>query len=404
MIMLNSLKMIFNRLLEDTSMQFKRYLFEKIQLDSRLIGLIGPRGVGKTTLLLQLIKAHYPELSTVFYFSADHIYFKTESIYGFIEHLFLHQGIQTFFIDEIHQYPNWSQELKNIYDGFPKINIIFSGSSSLDLKKGSYDLSRRAHLYHLPGLSFREYLNYEFNESLQPKTLEDLLLQDSEAAHEISKIPNLLSHFNNYLRQGFYPFFKEHPTTYYQKLLQVIDKTIYEDITNFYNMKTSNLRHLSKILNFLASTPPGEVSTYNLGKNLSIDDKTASHYLNMLQETGLVEIIYAQEQGNAFLRKPEKVFLNNTNLHFSLVNHFDRNPEIGTVRELSFIQSTKNAALQVYYSKIGDYRIGEHVFEIGGKNKTKHQIQGISSAFLVKDDTLIAFNGSIPLAYFGFLY
>ena len=186
--------------------------------------------------------------------------------------------------------------------------------------------------------------------------------------------------------------------------IKFLYKSIYEDITNFYNMRTSNLRHLSKILNYLAGTPPGEVSTYNLGKNLNIDDKTAAHYLNMLHETGLLEIIYAQETGNASLRKPEKIFLNNTNLLYSLIHHLEKPVEIGTVRELTFIQTTKNAGLQVYYSKQGDYQIGQTIFEIGGKNKTKHQIKDHSNAILVKDDIILAFNGCVPLIHFGFLY
>lgn len=169
-------------------------------------------------------------------------------------------------------------------------------------------------------------------------------------------------------------------------------------------MRTSNLRHLSKILNYLAGTPPGEVSTYNLGKNLNIDDKTAAHYLNMLHETGLLEIIYAKETGNASLRKPEKIFLNNTNLLYSLIHHLEKPVEIETVRELAFIQTTKNAGLEVYFSKQGDYQIGQTIFEIGGKNKTKKQISGLSHALLVKDDIVSGFEGTIPLIYLGFLY
>lgn len=402
--MIDSLKMIFERLLDETSMQFTRYLFQHIHLNNRLIGLVGPRGVGKTTLLLQLIKQHYPNTKSVFYFSADHIYFKNESIYSFIESLYLHQGVSNFFIDEIHKYNNWSQELKNIYDGFPQIKVVFSGSSSLDLKKGSYDLSRRAQLYYLPGLSFREYLNFTLNENYPVASLEAIIEASPSIVKEIGSIQGLLGHFHQYLKQGFYPFFQEDSLSYYQRLLQVIEKTIYGDITNFYNMKTSNLRHLSKILNYLAGTPPGEISTYNLGKNLNIDDKTASHYLHMLEETGLVEIIYAHDQGNAFLRKPEKVFLNNTNLHYSLISHLEKPNEIGTIRELAFIQATKNASLKVYYSKKGDYQIGGNIFEIGEKNKKRKQIAGIPNATLVKDNIISTFNGTIPLVYFGFLY
>ena len=160
--MLNSLKMIYQRLLDEVSLEYHRFLYAEFKLNSRITGLIGARGVGKTTMLLQIIKEQFDTKNT-FYFSADHIYFEKSTIYEFIEQLYLTDGITNFFIDEIHKYKNWSQELKNIYDGFPAIKIIFSGSSSLDLIKGSHDLSRRAKLYHLPGMSFREYLNFRTN-------------------------------------------------------------------------------------------------------------------------------------------------------------------------------------------------------------------------------------------------
>ncbi len=402
--MLDSLQMIFERLISETSMLHHRFLYHQVNLNNRLTGLIGPRGVGKTTLLLQLIKEHYAGSNSVFYVSADHIYFKEKKIYSFIEELYLKQSITTFFIDEIHKYDNWNQELKNIYDGFPGIKIVFSGSSSLDLVKGSYDLSRRANIYYLPGLSFREYLNFSSNTNHQAYTFADLMQHYTTISKTLANIPSLLGDFHDYLKQGFYPFFAEDPLTYYQRILRVIDKTIYEDISNFYNMKTSNLRHLGKILNYLASIPPGEISTYNLGKNLSIDDKTAANYLNMLKETGLVEIIYPRESGNQGLRKPEKVFLNNTNLHYALGAHSANNVLIGTIRELAFIQATKLSGLDIFHNKQGDYQIGPYVFEIGGKNKTKKQIAGIENALIVKDDTVAAMQGMIPLVFFGFLY
>ncbi len=402
--MFDSLQMIFQRLLDKTSMDHHRFLFHQFNLDNRLTGLIGPRGVGKTTLFLQLIKQHYTDLSNVFYFSADHIYFKEKKIYSFIEELYLKQSITTFFIDEIHKYENWNQELKNIYDGFPVIKIFFSGSSSLDLIKGSYDLSRRTNIYHLPGLSFREYLNFSFNADYKSYPFAELMHNYTTISKDISTIPSLLGHFHNYLKQGYYPFFAEDPLSYYQRLLRVIDKTIYEDISHYYNLRTTNLRHMSKILNYLAAIPPGEISTYNLGKNLSIDDKTAGNYLNMLKETGLVEIIYPREGGNQGLRKPEKVFLNNTNLHYALGEHLASDVNIGTIRELSFIQATKHAGLDVFHSKQGDYQISAFTFEVGGKNRTRKQIAGIDHAFIVRDNTVAAMKGMLPLVFFGFLY
>ena len=403
--MLDSLRMIFERLLDSVSISHYRFLYDDFDLSDRLTGLTGPRGVGKTTLILQYIKNNYSDLEQVFYFSADHIHFKKVTIYEFVEELFLKQAINTFFIDEIHKYgEDWSQELKNLYDGFPKIKIVFSGSSSLDLVKGAYDLSRRARMFYLPGLSFREYLNFSTDMTIQPYSFDDLMGSHMKISRELSAIPGLMGYFHKYLKQGFYPFFQDSPISYYEKLLSVIDKTIYEDIANFYTLKTGNLKNLSKILNYLASVPPGKISTYNLGRSLSIDDKTASGYLVMLNEVGLVETIYPAEPGNQGLRKPEKVFFNNTNLHYALGSHLVNQVDIGTIRELAFIQATKNAKLDVFHNKQGDYRINDFVYEIGGKNKTRKQIQGINNAFIVKDDTVSAMKGMIPLLYFGFLY
>lgn len=399
-----SLNLIFQRLLKEVSTQHYRFLYHQFNIDNRLTGIVGARGVGKTTLMLQFIKNHLSRDKNVFYFSADHIYFNSNSLYDFIENLFLTEGMNIFFIDEIHKYKNWNQELKNIYDGFPQIKIIFSGSSSLDLVKGTYDLSRRAKLYHLPGLSFREYLNFETNNHYEVILFQDLLKDAQKNDDLIAHIPKVKGYFQNYLRQGFYPFYVENPLSYYEKILQIIDKTIYEDIANFYNLKTVNLQHFKKLLSFLASIQPGTSSVHNIGKNLSIDDKTVSNYLSNLQETGMVNLIYPLEGGNTGLRRPEKIFLNNTNLQYALEGHLGSNIEIGTIRELFFIQSTKNAGIEVFHNKKGDYQIENHIFEIGGKNKTHAQIKGETSAFLVKDDTFLSKKGEIPLVYFGFLY
>ena len=402
--MINSLQLIFERLISEVSTRHYRFLYDQFNIDNQLTGLIGARGVGKTTLMLQFIKNNLLHKNNVFYFSADHIYFNSTTIYEFIENLFLTEGITLFFIDEIHKYKNWNQELKNLYDGFPQIKIIFSGSSSLDLVKGTYDLSRRAKLYYLPGLSFREYLNFETENNFKPLLFSDLIKNARRYDAVIANTPKIKGHFQHYLRQGFYPFYAEDPLSYYEKILQVIDKTIYEDIANFYNLKTVNLQHFKKLLNFLVSIPPGSSNIHNLAKNLSIDDKTISHYLGNLQDTGLVNLIYPFESGNSALRRPEKIFLDNTNLHYALEGRLGSSIEIGTLRELFFIQSVKNAGMEVFHDKKGDYRVEDTIFEIGGKNKTSAQIKNELFAFLVKDDIFVSKQREIPLMYFGFLY
>lgn len=401
--MKETLYLIFQRLLDETSTTHYRFLYSQFDLSNRLTGLIGARGVGKTTLMLQFIKNNLASARTkVFYFSADHIYFNSTTIYEFVENLFLTEGTQIFFIDEIHKYKNWNQELKNLYDGFPQLTIVFSGSSSLDLIKGSYDLSRRAKLYHLPGLSFREYLNFSAITNINPIKFTDLVKENIN--FELANIAKIKGHFQQYLQQGFYPFYSENPLTYYEKILQMIDKTIYEDIANFYNLKTVNLHHFKKILNFLASIPPGTSSIHNLAKNLSVDDKTASNYLINLQETGLVNLIYPIDGGNAGLRRPEKIFLNNTNLQYAIKGQLGTTIDQGNIRELFFVQTVKNTGLEIFHPKNGDYSIDGYLFEIGGKNKTRFQIKDSQNAFVVKDDILIPQHGVIPLMYFGFLY
>jgi len=398
----------YQRLISSVQTDTYRYLYSSFHIENRLTGLVGPRGVGKTTLLLQYIKNNLYSENKTFYFSADQLYFNTHSILDFVNQQFLEQNIEIFFIDEIHKYKfgNWSQELKNIYDAFPSVKIIFSGSSSLELIKGSYDLSRRAKLFHLYGMSFREYLNFKVGLKLEAITYETLIKKYKDLDVQYANIPKLIGHFKEYLQLGYYPFLFENKDTlsYYEKISQVITKTIFEDISQFYNIKTNYLSHLNKILNFLGAIPPGQINIHNLAKNLSIDDKTTFNYLMMLNDTGLIRIVYPYAEGNQLLRKPEKIFLNNTTLLNVISRSIGNTVDQGSVRELFFIQSLENAGISVFYSKEGDYYVKDTIFEIGGKNKTKKQVKNIENAFLVKDNSLISAKNEIPLHYFGLLY
>lgn len=399
-----NLREIYRDLLADVVVDKHRYLYEQVDLNNRLVGIVGARGVGKTTLMLQLIKQKLPEDSRAFYVSADNIYFQQNLLFEFIDQLYRYENIDHFFIDEIHRYTNWNQELKNIYDSFPKVKVVFSGSSSIDLVKGSYDLSRRANLYHLQGLSFREYLNF-FQDIDHPViAFSDLIAHPEENASAISAIPKLLGHFQDYLSKGYYPYFEGETQGYYEKLHQSIDKAIYQDVANFYQLKTQNLVYFKRILNFLASIPPGEISVNNLAKNLQIDNKTAHSYLEILAEIALIRIITVPEGGNKLLRLPTKIFIENTTLLTALNHYLGENLSVGTVRELFFIQSVANAKLPLFYSSIGDYVVDKHYFEIGGKNKDRSQLKGKDKAYLVKDGILHPSHHTLPLYLFGFLY
>lgn len=398
---------IYNRLINNLDIKAHRFLYNKIDINQRLTGIVGPRGTGKTTLLLQLIKEKLYHDNQAFYFSADSAYFDEHLLLEFVDELYQHRGIRYVFIDEVHKYKNWSQELKNIYDGFPDLKVFFSGSSSIDLIRGTHDLSRRARLLHLPGLSFREYLNIKLELGLPTLSLEQILNDHVKLSIEHSKISNLLMHFSEYLTSGYYPFvFQDiQHEQIYDIIENIVNKTIYEDIANFFNLKTANLNHLRRILNFLASMPPGEVKTNNLAQHLSIDNKTTDHYIEILKRTGLIKLLFANATGNQILTKPQKVYLDNSTLLSAFSNIQGRDADIGNIRELAFLQFFSTAKIKPFYPKKGDFKINDIIFEIGGKNKTWQQLSKISTEkYLVKDNILIGKEGEIPLYLFGFLY
>ena len=400
--MLDMLKDSYQRLLASTDSHVHRYLFDSFNIKNRLTGLIGARGVGKTTLMLQFIKEKLKSEPGVFYVSADHLYFSSHTLLAFVDMLYHNEGINLFFFDEIHKYPNWNQELKNIYDSYPNVKIVFSGSSSIDLIKGSYDLSRRAKLFKLNGLSFREYLKFTTGVSYPVITLDQIINSHKEVILNLADVPKLKGHFKDYLLSGYYPFSFEDRDSSSEKLLTIIEKTIYEDIAKFYNLKTQNLIYFKKILNFFSSIPPGEININNIAKNLGVDFKTIENYLWILNEVGLIRFVYAPDGGSRGLSKPIKTFINNTTL-LSVINESLGEPlSFGSLRELFFLQSLSNAGLAVFYSHIGDFQVDDNYFEIGGKNKK--QKRNHYEPYLVKDDILYAGRKELPLYLFGFLY
>mgnify|MGYP001583299576 CR=1 FL=1 len=389
----------YRRLIEELTLTKTRYLYASFNIKNRLTGIIGPRGVGKTTMMLQYIKNELYKDGKCFYFTADHIYFKETTLLQFVSDLYQNEGYHIIFIDEIHKYQNWNQELKNLYDAFPSLKIVFSGSSMLDLVKGSYDLSRRAVLFHLHGLSFREYLNFVGDFDLKAIPF-NKLLHEPPTVH----IPRLLPLFQDYLQHGYYPFVLEDVHSYYEKLTRVIDKTIYEDIASYYNLKTPSLHYFKRILTYLASIPPGELVIHNLAQNLGVDDKTAQHYLTILASVGLIREIYPMGGGGNRLRKPSKIFLNNTTLMHTLQQYLEEPISKGTERELFFIQSLQDAGIELFYSSDGDFQTRHEVFEVGGKNKTRRQLKDAKKpSYLVKDDILTPLKGELPLFMSGFI-
>lgn len=396
----------FHRLILELDITSYRYLYDKISLSDRLTGIIGPRGVGKTTMLLQLIKNKLYDTGEAFYFSADNTYFNEVTILEFVDDLYQNKGIRFVFIDEIHRYTNWNQELKNIYDSYPNLKVIFSGSSSIDLIHGSYDLSRRARLIHMPGLSFREYLNLTTGNDFPSVSFSELIENHSKLSAELSQIPTILKHFEDYKNLGYYPFILQDRDALYEAIANIIDKTVNEDIANFYQLKTTSLNHFKRIINFLASIPPGKVNPNNIAKHLSIDYKTVENYLNILHKTGMVKMLYPAAHGNQILTKASKIYLDNATLLSAVNTLLSSNLDIGTQRELTFLQSIDGAGIQAFYPEKGDFIVEDITFEVGGKNKTMQQLSNTKKdkRILVKDNIVAGFKDTMPLYLFGFLY
>ena len=403
--MLNNFIATYKRLLGNTRFKHHRYIYNQFNIENRLTGLIGPRGTGKTTLLLQYINEKIDNKDECIYASIDNLYFSKHLLIDFVNELYEDYGVRYYFFDEIHKYQNWNQELKSIYDSYPDIKVVFSGSSSIDLIKGTYDLSRRGVLYRIGGMSFREYLLFNGTARIDAVPLDEIIKNKNKIEGKLAGIRRIKGYFKEYLGSGYYPFYLEDKKTYHQKIIRIIGKTIYEDISNFYRLKTENLSNFKRILSYLATIPPGELNRNSIAKNIGLDNKTIQNYLNILKETGLIELISVNKSGASLLRQTEKMYLDNPDLYKSIIEEIGYESKIGTIREIFFIKMLKNSGNKIYYSKTGDFEVNNTFFEIGGKNKTKKQIKNdLDNAFLVKDDILYGNRHEIPLYLFGFLY
>ncbi len=355
---------------------------------------MGPRGIGKSTLILQHIKSKsLEEQAKSLYVSADHSYFTTNTLIE-TANQFVREGGEWLYIDEVHKYEGWSQELKQIYDSHPGLHVFFTGSSILDIIDGEADLSRRAILFDMQGLSFREYLEMFHGIKTPIRSLEDIL----NGKTEIEGLQHPIPLFNQYLRMGYYPFSKE--GFFQQRLQQVIRLTMEVDIPQYANMSPATGKKLRRMLSIIASNVPYKPEATGLANEIKVSRNDIPTYLLYMEKAGMIGQLRDETGGMRGLGKTEKVYLDNTNIIYALSGE---NANIGNVRETFFYNQTR-LALDVTSSKVSDFSIGKYTFEIGGAKKSHRQIKDVADSFIVRDDTEYANGDILPLWAFGLLY
>lgn len=382
------------------SLTFQRDFRNAVHWDERLIGIMGQRGVGKTTLLLQYIKSNYKTKGDALYVSLDDLYFTKNTIVSLAEE-FQKAGGKYLFLDEIHRYADWARELKVIYDDFPDLKVVFTGSSILQIINSKGDLSRRAAFYSLKGLSLREYINYTKKKNLPVLTWDDIINNHQELCHELKKEFKPLVLFREYMKMGYFPFFIEYPKTYYQRLEEIINITIDIDLLSLKGLNTSGILKLKHLLYIIAQSVPFKPNITDLSSRIGVNRNTLVSYLNHLDDAGIIRCLYSSATGIGALQKPEKIYLENTCFNYSLS---EETPNIGTLRETFFISQVKPLHKLTYTSK-GDFVVnGKYHIEVGGQNKTDKQVKGISNSFIAADEIEVGYKNRIPLWLFGMLY
>jgi predicted AAA+ superfamily ATPase len=395
--MLNAIQNRFYNLLNSLNIKYKRYLFYKIDFSEKLIGIIGARGVGKTTLLLQYLKENELPLNKKLYINAEFLEYSNLKLFDIAEE-FEKKGGKLLVVDEIHKYPNFEKELKLIYDTLD-LKIIFTGSSAIKLEHSKADLSRRSVIYKMNNLSFREFLELKTGYSFKSFSVENLLNNHLNIAFEITSKIKPFEFFEEYLKDGAYPFYFENKNSYYLKLQESVNATIEFDLPFIFDIKPINTINLKKLVYLICTSEPYELNITKLAQKIDINRNTLYQYLYYLAKGDIFILLDSKTRGDNIFTKPQKVYLKNSNLNYC----YCEEQKIGTIRETFFANQLFEHKL--LYPKTGDFLVDDkYIFEIGGKNKTKTQIKNIENSFLVKDNIEFGNENIIPLYLFGFLY
>lgn len=385
--------------MSQTSMDFIRNIYNEINWDVNIIGIKGARGVGKTTLLIQRIKLAFPEnYDKALYLSLDNLWFNSYTLMELVDYLDMH-GIHHLFLDEVHKYKNWAQTLKNISDTYPRMRIVYTGSSLLEIDHSKVDLSRRQTLYTMTGMSFREYLEFEGIAKFSAIKLKDLLTQHVNLALEVTSKIDVIPHFEVFLRQGYYPFYKETNTDYLLRLRETVSTVIESDVPAIENFEFETLDKIKKLLMIIAAQVPFVPNIADLCEQVGTNRNLALKILYLLDKAKLLLLVTEKEKSYHSLVKPEKILLGNSNLMYALASQ----PEIGTVRETFFASMLSDVGSVTSPTK-GDYMVdGKYLFEVGGRKKSFNQIKDIPNSYLAIDGTPVGHGNKIPLWLFGFL-
>ena len=386
--------------IRDIDTRFVRGIMDNIDWNDRLIGIRGARGVGKTTLLLQRIKKFLGNTSESLYVSLDNLWFSEYSLLDLVD-FFVKRGGKFLFLDEVHKYPKWSQAIKNIYDDFPDLKVVFTGSSLLEILNARADLSRRAIVYDIQGLSYREFLNITQKTDFQAFSLSDILKNHKEISDNILSKIKPLQFFSDYLQYGYYPFFTEKVSRFSYRLEEVVNMILEVELPLLRKVEPAYVPKIKQLLQIVAESVPFIPNIDKLSKRIEIHRNTLLSYLYYLQETQLTNHLHKDIMGINRLQKPEKIYLENTNLAYTLAKN---NTDIGNMRETFFLnQLSYNHTVE--YPNNGDFWVDKKfLVEIGGKSKTGKQIKDTSNAYIAADNIEYGFGNKIPLWQFGMLY